>query len=268
MSALLPIDLAKIMPFATTWLFATIRISSFFVAAPIFSQTNIPKLAKVLLSMLIGGVLIQHLSPSKPITDAFFSSNGILILIQQIIIGFAMGVILQMTFEVLHLAGHYIATAMQLNFAMGFSPDSHHQENILGNMLFVFGMLVFFTLHGPILLISLIQKSFDIFPISTQLLSIEQIKHIPLFGTKMFAYSLLLALPVMATLLLSNLALAIMTRLSPSMNIFSIGFPVSMLVGFITIIFSLPFVLTHFGDIIHQTIQEILTWQVLGQNVR
>lgn len=256
--SLLPVPINKLTPFLSLSFFIFARVSSFFLVAPFFNEVHIPKQVKLLLSFFFTVLIFSQVNNNGFSYQYLFSIKGVVLVIQQVIIGLAIGFILKMTFEILHLSGHFIATSMQLNFAMSFSGPSGHQENILGTVIFIFGLFMFMALNGPLYIILLLVKSFTYFPIKDHFISAAQIKLIPAFTSNMFQYSLLLSLPVLSTLLLSNLSLAIMTRLSPSMNIFSIGFPISMLVGLLTLMFSLPFILMHFGDIVHLSFNKVI----------
>lgn len=260
MSSIFPIPMHYLSMLVFSGFLIFVRINFFFVVSPFFNQMQIPRVIKILLSLFITGLLLCIVKIDKLDEHQFFSIFSMILVVQQMIVGMAMALILQMTFEMLRLCGHYIATSMQLNFAMSFSSSSGHQDNILGSMFFVFGLLIFMSLHGPLVLLKILISSFKYFPLSYSFLSITKIKSIALFADQMFKDSLLLALPVISTLMITNMALAVMTRLSPSMNIFSIGFPVTMLVGIATLIFSMPFILLHFNDVLHSSFIHLTYW--------
>ena len=260
MSKFLPIELGALLPVISAWLYTMIRVSSFFMAAPIFLQSVIPTHIRILFSVAIS----TFLTPQFLSTDtlpSLYSAAGVITVFQQVIIGIAMGFILQMTFEMLSLAGQFIATSMQFNFALTIDPSRQEQNNVLSNLYKLLCMLVFISSHGLHLIIGLLEKSFSTLPISSHSLSLEQLMAIPLWGTQMFSQSLSLALPVMSIIFIVNIPLAIMTRLAPALNIFSIGLPIILLVGLSAIILSLSFFVDHFIDILHNTYEFVLYWQ-------
>ena len=164
----------------------------------------------------------------------------------------------------LNLGGQFIATAMQLNFAQAYSPTDNSQTNVIGSFYQVFGMLIFITLHGPLILFELIHKSFIAMPLCASFISDHQIKALLNFSQCMFVFSLLLALPIMATMLIIDIGMAVISRLSTVFNIFTIGFPVSILVGSFTLIITLPQSLHYFIEILNRIFTFIVHWQMMG----
>lgn len=263
MSSILPINLNAITPLISTWLYSTIRISSFFITTPFFSQLAIPNYFKVIMTLAIAFVLspiIQHNAINMPF---IFSGVGLFYVFQEMLIGIAMGVIIKITFEVLNLAGQMVGTSMQLNFAAVYSPADHAQTNVLGSFYQIFGMLIFISMHGPIILLSLLCKSFIAMPMASTVISNFQIKSIIIFSQNMFLFGLLLSLPIMITLMVLNIGMAVISRLSSALNIFTVGFPVVILGGIATLIVSLPPSLHYFAQILKNAIDFILQWQAI-----
>jgi flagellar biosynthetic protein FliR len=263
MSSLLPINVDEITPIISKCIYSSVRISSFFATIPLFSQLTIPNYFKIILTMLIAFIFSPIISVySGHAVPEIFSGNGLLSVMQEALIGIGMGVIFKISFEVLNLAGEMIGTSMQLNFAQVYSPTDNSETNILGSFYQIFGMLVFISLHGPIILFILVYKSFVAMPLCAGFINNHQIKLLLDFSQTMFVYSLLLSLPVMITLFIVNIGLMVISRLSTTFNIFTIGFPVAIFTGLCTLIFSLPPSLHSFTEILRKTFEFIMHWQV------
>lgn len=263
MSSLLPMNVDEITPIISKCIYSSVRISGFFATIPLFSQLSIPNYFKIILTLLIAFIFSPIVTTGMDYTvPEIFSGNGLILIMQEALIGIGMGVIFKISFEVLNLAGEMIGTSMQLNFAQVYSPSDNSETNILGSFYQIFGMLVFISLHGPIILITLVYKSFVAMPMSAGFVNNNQIKLLLDFSQTMFVYSLLLSLPVMITLFIINIGLMIISRLSTTFNIFTIGFPVTIFVGLCTLIFSLPPSLHNFTEILRHTYEIIMHWQV------
>lgn len=262
MSPLLPLEVGAVVPMISAWLYTMVRVSSFFVASPIFLQTVIPTQIRILFSVAIS-IFLAPKFLSQEVIPSLYSAAGVITIFQQIIIGVAMGFILQLVFEILSLAGQFVATSMQFNFALSLDPSRPTQNNVLSNLFRLMCLLIFISAHGLHVLISLLERSFDTLPIDTNLLSLEQLKAIPHWGGEMFSYGLSLALPVMSIIFLVNIPLAVTTRLAPALNIFSIGLPIILMVGLVSIIISLPFFAARFTDILHNGYEFVNFWQTL-----
>lgn len=215
-----------------------IRLGSFFLVAPIFGAQSVPVRVRLILAVLITVVLF----PSLNMQIAFdaFSPQGLVVVLQEILIGIAMGLILQFTMAAITMAGHTIATAMGLGFASSADPQNGVQVTVVGQFYLILATLVFLSVDGHLVALDILANSFKRFPAGAFVLDPAAFWEIGLFSTQMFVTGLLLALPVMTGVLLVNLAFGVMTRAAPQLNIFSIGFPMAMLAGFILMLLSLP----------------------------
>lgn len=184
-------------------------------------------------------MLVQPVLPTPPPVDPI-SPEGVLVVVQQVAIGVVMGVILQVTFAALILAGQTIATSMGLGFASAIDPQNGVQVTVVGQYYLILANLIFLSLNGHLVVIDILVTSFHVIPIGSNPISAEIFSLVAIWGTKMFAGSLLIALPIVAGVLLVNLAFGVLTRAAPQLNIFAVGFPVTILVGFILMIFSVP----------------------------
>ncbi|MCX7142645.1 MAG: flagellar biosynthetic protein FliR [Proteobacteria bacterium] len=183
------------------------RILALFASAPIIGNPSLPVQIKIGLAFLMT-ILVAPLLPPPPDIDPA-SAMGLLILAQQMLIGLAMGFAMQIVFQ-------------------------------LGQFMGVVASLTFLAIDGHLLLLSSIVGSFDALPIAAHSAS-SGLRSLVEWAGVIFSYALTLSLPLMAALLITNLALGVLTRAAPQLNIFAVGFPVTILMGFLVLVLSLPY---------------------------
>ena len=214
-----------------------LRISALFMAAPIFSARSVPVRVRIILAVLIT-ILVQ---PSLPFLEAVdpLSATGMLIILQQVGIGVVMGLILQIVMGALVMAGQAIATTMGLGFASSVDPQNGVQVAMVGQLYLIIGTLYFLAVDGHLLLIDVLVQSFVYIPVGSPFNAIEIFSDIALFSAELFVAAVLISLPVIVGVLLVNLAFGVVTRAAPQLNIFAVGFPATMLAGFVLMMFSI-----------------------------
>ena len=223
------------------------RVLAVIAIAPILGHQAIPNRVKLGLGILITLVIMPTL-PTMPVFDVM-SLQGLLLLVQQMVIGLAIGFSMRLVFAAIELAGYLIAMAMGLGFATFFDPQTRGQSTAISQFLLIIGMLVFLSLDGHLLFVTTLAQSFITMPIVLDGPSIDALK-IAQWGEMVFSAGLLLAMPVIAALLVTNMALGILTRTAPQLNLFGIGFPITIGIGFIVLALSLPNMLKPIENII------------------
>lgn len=232
------LNLDEIIAWVGDFFWPFLRISTLFLASPVFGARTVPVRIRIILAVVVT-LLIQPTLPFIPTVEPL-SSEGLLIILQQLGIGLVMGMVLQIMFATLVMAGQTMATTMGLGFASTVDPQNGIQVTMLGQFYLIFATLFFLAIDGHLLLIEMLANSFVALPIGGELLSIDIFWNISLYATEMFIASVLIALPVMVGVLLVNLGFGVMTRAAPQLNIFAVGFPTTMLAGFILMFLSLP----------------------------
>jgi len=221
---------------AVYWPF--VRFSALFVVAPIFGARNFPVQARVLLALALAVMITPLISVPEGINA--FSAMGMAITAIQVLIGLTMGIILQMVFAAVVIAGQTIATSMGLGFAATVDPQNGVQVPVVSQFMLILATLIFLSLNGHLILIEMLVRSFELFPVGLFAIPENLAGHVMNWMSVIFADALLLALPSVATILLVNLAFGVMTRTAPQINVFAVGFPITIIVGFVMILFSLP----------------------------
>lgn len=231
------------------------RVLGVIAIAPILGHQSVPSRVKLGLGILITLVIMPALPP-MPVFD-ILSIKGLFLLVQQLIIGLAIGFSMRLVFAAIEFAGYMIGMAMGLGFATFFDPQTRGQSTAISQFLLILGMLIFLSLDGHLLFITTLVQSFVTMPIGESGVSIDAMK-IALWGETIFSAGLLLAMPVIAALLVTNMALGILTRTAPQLNLFGIGFPITISIGFIVLALSLPNMLNPIEHLIGLGAQHML----------
>lgn len=230
---------AELNAWLVSFLWPLARILALLAAAPVLGNTAIPKRVKIGLGILITLIVAPALGPLPRVEPV--SPEGLLILGQQIIIGLAMGFAMRIVFSAVEMAGEIAGLQMGLGFATFFSPRSEGSTLVVGKFLGLLATLVFLSVNGHLLMVSVLAESFTVFPISAEPFSAGGWRILAEWGGKIFEAGLGLALPVVTALLIVNLALGILTRAAPQLNIFAVGFPITLMVGMVALMLSLPY---------------------------
>jgi len=230
---------AQLNAWLISFIWPLTRILGLIMVAPVFGHRAVPGRVKIGLGIFIALIIAPALPPMPDV--GLGSWHGLFILVQQLLIGVAIGFIMRVVFAAVEAAGEIVGLQMGLGFASFFDPQSAGQTLVLARFFNMLAVLVFLAVNAHLLLIGLLVDSFQTLPISTQPLSASGFFNVAAFGSTVFAVGLQLALPLITILLMTNLALGILTRSAPQLNIFAIGFPITLGVGLIVLDLTLPF---------------------------
>ena len=216
------------------------RILALIASAPILGNPSTPVRVKLGLAIMITILVLPLVEKSLPHIDPA-SGVGLVILLQQVLIGVAIGFVMRVVFVAVEMAGELIGLQMGLGFAVFFDPQNSGQIDITGRFLGIIASLAFLAMDGHLLMIALISQSFSTLPIGSAALTEVTFTTLVNWGGEIFKSGLQLSLPVLTALLITNLALGILTRVAPQLNIFAVGFPLTLAVGFLVLGLSIPF---------------------------
>jgi len=250
---MLDINAAEATAFVGTLIWPFMRISAMLMAVPVIGSRMVSVRIRVALAILIS-LLVMPLIPAVPAVDPL-SVTGLSISIQQVLIGLAMGFILQMVLGVLTIAGEVIAMSMGLGFASMVDPANGVNVPVLSQFFLIMGTLLFLALGGHTMIIQLVVSSFQTLPVAATGIERSSFMLIVSFASQMFIGAAWVALPALISILVITLAMGIMTRAAPQLNIFSVGFPVTMLMGFIILMLVMPSILPRFNQLLLQGMQ-------------
>ena len=233
-----------------------VRIAALIGTAPILGDASVPRRVRVGLAIFITICVAPGVTgiPDVPA----ISGDGLLLIGRQLLIGAAMGFSVKLAFAAIEYAGDLMGLQMGLGFATLVNPETSDQDPILGGLLKYFAMLAFLVANGPLMMIAGVSESFRTLPIGGVAGAFDDWKMLVLQGGIIFGLALHLALPVIAALLVTNIALGVMTRAAPQLNVFSIGFPLTITVGLVVLAASLPVVLAMSDNAVVASISRFL----------
>lgn len=241
---MLSVTSAQLDAWLAALMFPLARLLGLFASAPIFSNRGVSVRVRLAIGLGIGIALLPVMPPMPAVAPG--SGIGLMIMVQQMFIGVAIGFMMRLVFAAVDMAGSLIGMQMGLSFALFFDPDSGGQTAVMSDFLSLVATLLFLALNGHLILIDLLVRSFEWLPIDTAVINADGWGYIARAGAAVFATGLLLALPVIAVLLVANIALGILTRAAPQLNLFAIGFPITLAMGF----FALLLIMTNFGPVV------------------
>jgi flagellar biosynthesis protein FliR len=215
-----------------------VRIGACLMVAPLFGASYVPRRLRIVIALALTVVLLPVIPPATSIT--LLSADGFVTTAQQVIIGVAMGFVLQLMFDALTLGGQLLANAMGLGFAFTIDPLRAVTTQSLGQLYVLLGSLTFLALNGHIALIQTLAMSFNTLPMGPQGLSPAALHAIANFGSVMLLGAVRVALPGLTALLVINLAFGVTSRAAPALNLFAVGFPITLAIGMLVVLLGLP----------------------------
>ncbi len=248
---------AQISQWLAGFIWPLLRIGAMLMAAPVFNIRQVPVRFRMLMAVLIT-LLVQPVLPPSPVVSVF-SADALLIAVQQILVGVALGFLMQMAFQALIFGGQVMAYSMGLGFANMMDPTNGVQVPVVAQFWLILAMLAFVMMNGHLVLISAIVDTFTVIPVATDGLSRSGIWELLSWGSRMFAAGVLMAMPVIVALLLINIGMGVVSRAAPQLNIFAIGFPITLMMGFLLIWVTLPQVMTNFGSLVTEAFERSAT---------
>ncbi len=212
-----------------------LRLSAFLAFTSIFSIRAVNMRIRISLAFAMAFFVSQQIEIPKidPVT-----ADGVMEIARQILIGFTMGLVFQVASAALVVAGQVISGAMGLSMANMVDPNMGSVP-VLSQLFNIMGTLIFLGIGGHLIVFGLVIESFKLLPIGQPFFSQDMLGKMINWSSMMFLGALLIALPVMMTLLFINIGLGFVARAAPSLNIFTVGFPALILAGFIVMIFSM-----------------------------
>lgn len=227
------ITTAEIMSWLGAFFWPFMRIGAMMLAAPVLGGEQISVRVRLLLAvgLTIGVMPAMGTAPAvEPL-----SADGLLISLNQVVIGLAMGLLVSLALQSASIAGESVALSMGLGFANMVDPNTGQSTPVVSQFLIIIATLLFLAMGGHLMLIELSASSFDVMPVGTEGLVSQDFRTVAAWGAQMYAGAVLIAMPAVIGLLLVYLALGVMTRAAPQMNIFSVGFPITILMGYLAL---------------------------------
>lgn len=221
----------------STFMFVFARTGGVLLMAPVFGAMNVPMQVKAGLSLLVS-LLLTPLAGHVELPATM--AGMVLGLAGEILIGVSLGLCIRFIFTGIEFAGQVSGFQMGIGMASAYDPMNSAQITVLGRMLNILTILIFLSINGHLMILMALGKSFEIIPPYGFHLSGALMEGIFDFSRSIFVLAVKFSAPVIAILIFVNLALGIMARTVPQLNMFVIGFAVTMMAGFIVLALSMP----------------------------
>lgn len=228
------------------YLWPLIRIAAFIMAVPIYGSQTLPARFRLAISVPLA-VIVQPLLPPLPVIE-MVSITGFMVTIKEVVIGAALGFVFQILMQLFVVGGQIIAMNMGLGFASMNDPANGVAVTVLSQFFVTIAVLLFLAMNGHLILLELIARSFQVWPIGVVTVGGDFWRELAGLGSWMFAGALVMALPIVTAILVVNMAFGVMSRSAPQMNIFAVGFPVTLVFGMFIIWFGLTNFMPQFAQ--------------------
>jgi flagellar biosynthetic protein FliR len=233
---------AELNTWIASFLWPLTRILGLIATAPLFGNLSIPVRVKLGLGIMLA-LVIAPTVPALPAADPM-SLAGMLVLMQELVIGLAMGFAMRVVFAAVEMAGEICGLTMGFGFATFFDPQTRARSSAIAQFLALLTLMVFLATNIHLMLLSTLAESFVSMPVSALPAGAGGFRALANWGGLIFSAGVQLSLPIIAALLTTNIALGILTRAAPQLNLFGIGFPVTLGAGFIVLALMLPYLAT------------------------
>ncbi len=247
---------AQVLAWITPLLWPFLRALALFTALPVLGQRGVPTRVRIGLAAFIALAAQPSLPPLAPAAQvALDSPTAVLLVVQQVVIGLSLGFAVRLVFAAVEFGGELVGLQMGLNFAGFFDPISASTATATSRL---FGTLVawlFIVINGHLLVIAALAQSFVSFPIGPEPLAFVHQMQPHRWGAEIFSTGLWIAMPLIALLMFVNLVLGAISRVAPQLNIFAIGFPVTLGVGLLGLLMTLPFMTQPFTMTLERLLQ-------------
>ncbi|MFC5696449.1 flagellar biosynthetic protein FliR [Pseudomonas sp. GCM10022186] len=243
---------AQIGGWVGSFLLPLFRIAALLMTMPVIGTQLVPVRVRLYLALAIAIVLVPTLPP-MPQVDAI-NLRSLLLVGEQVLVGALLGFVLQLFFHAFVVAGQMISMQMGLGFASMVDPANGVSVPVLGQFYLMLVTLLFLAMNGHLVVFEVLAESFVTLPVGGGLLTAQYWEVAGKLGWVMGA-GLLLSLPAITALLVVNLAFGVMTRAAPQLNIFSIGFPLTLALGLVIVWIGMADVLAQYQVLASDALQ-------------
>lgn len=247
----------QLSQFIGTYLWPMLRISAFYFAMPVVGARTVPARLRIILTLLTTMLLAPVLPPAPVVS--FLSMHGFVMVMQEVLIGLALGFCMQVVLQVFVLAGQFMAMKMGLGFAAMNDPSSGVSVTVLSQFYLLLSTLLFLSTNGHLVILQLLIDSFTTFPVGGNGMNSVHFSVIVDMGSWLFSAALLITLPLFTSLMIVNMSFGVMSRSAPQLNVFTVGFPITLIFGFILMWLTLANFLPVYFEIMEEGISTLRT---------
>lgn len=235
---MISISEAQLLGWITPWLWAFLRTLALFTAMPVLGVRSVPTRVRIGLAFLVALAAQGSLPPVAPV--ALDSPLAFTLVVQQVLIGLSLGFAVRVLFAAVELGGELVGLQMGLNFAGFFDPMTAGQGTATARFLGTTVSWLFIVINGHLVVIAALIDSFKAFPVGPEPFAFLRHTLPHRWAAEIFATGLWIAVPLLSMLLFVNIVLGVIARVAPQINVFAIGFPVTMGVGLVGLFLTLP----------------------------
>lgn len=246
------VTVAQLQGLLATYGWPFVRIIAFIATEPVLGNRAVPLQVKIGLALLVIVVIAPVLPAPPDVAPA--SAAGLLVLAQQVLIGAAMGFASRIVIAAAEMAGQLAGLQMGLGYALFFDPESAGQAPLVAEFYGLIAILTLLATNGHYLILTALVESFRVLPPALEPISARGFLTLVTWGGQIFEIGLMMSLPVIGALLVANIGIGILVRAAPQLNIFAIGFPITLGVGFLMLYLSLPLLVPMVDALAHSGI--------------
>ncbi|WP_438269613.1 flagellar biosynthetic protein FliR [Pseudomonas alvandae] len=242
----------QISTWVASFILPLFRVTAVLMSMPVFGTTLVPGRVRLYLALAITVVIAPGLPPMPPVNALDLSA--LMLVAEQILIGALLGFSLQLFFQAFVVAGQIISIQMGMAFASMIDPTNGVNTAVIGQFLTMLVTLLFLAMNGHLVVFEVLTESFTTMPVGSAML----VNHFWEIAGKLgwvLGAAMVLVLPAITALLVVNIAFGVMTRAAPQLNIFSIGFPLTLVLGMVIFWVSLGDILNQYQPLATQALQ-------------
>ena len=249
MANLLSYDASQLLAF----ILVLVRVSGIISTAPVFGSSNIPPQIKVVLSLILALILYPFIPlitvyPDRP-------DHYIMLIASELLIGLVLGIIARFLFGAVEFAGTVIGFQMGLGMAMVFDPQSQEQISLVGRFENATATLIFLAMDGHLIVLQALVRSYSVLPLGGASISRPLVENLTELSASVFVIGLQIGAPLIVALFLANAVVGLLARSVPQIQVFVVGFPLTLMLGFLFLFFGMPF----FAQAVHQMFEKLDT---------
>lgn len=236
---MLTVTSAQLDAWILAFMFPLARILGLVATAPIFSNDVMSRHTRLMCGLAVAMALAPALPPLPAMPAGSWLALGVLV--REALLGILMGFSLRLVFAAIDTAGELTGMQMGLSFAVLYDPQTAGQTPVITNFFALITTLIFLASNGHLLILQLLAESYELLPVSATPFAADSLRTLVASASILFTLGLLMAMPIIAALLIANIGLGVLTRVAPTLNIFAVGFVVTLISGFLILALSLPY---------------------------
>lgn len=236
---MLTVTSAQLDAWILAFMFPLARILGLVATAPIFSNDVMSRHTRLMCGLAVAMALAPALPPLPAMPAGSWLALGVLV--REALLGILMGFSLRLVFAAIDTAGELTGMQMGLSFAVLYDPQTAGQTPVITNFFALITTLIFLASNGHLLILQLLAESYELLPVSAAPFAADSLRTLVASASILFTLGLLMSMPIIAALLIANIGLGVLTRVAPTLNIFAVGFVVTLTAGFLILALSLPY---------------------------